>query len=200
MKGIVFNLLEGVVSAQFGDDAWDDMLDGAGACGAYTAVGSYADGEFVRLLDATPQPAGRTDRERLRWFGRRAIPVLAARYPHFFSPHADTCSFLATLNDIIHPEVRKLYPGAEVPVFDFEAPADVENVVRLGYRSARRLCWLAEGFILGTADHYGQDVALHQACCMHDGADHCLIECVFDEASDAARAVGVRRAPASLNG
>ncbi|CEK14849.1 heme NO binding protein, partial [Chthonomonas calidirosea] len=29
MKGIVFNLLEDVVSNRFGDDTWDDILEDA---------------------------------------------------------------------------------------------------------------------------------------------------------------------------
>jgi hypothetical protein len=33
----------------------------------------------------------------------------------FFENVTATKSFLLTLNHIIHPEVRKLHPGAEVP-------------------------------------------------------------------------------------
>ncbi len=43
MKGIIFNLVEDVVTQENGPDAWDDLLDAAHVDGAYTAVGSYDD-------------------------------------------------------------------------------------------------------------------------------------------------------------
>lgn len=185
MKGIVFNLLEGVVTAEFGEDGWDDLLEAAGASGAYTAVGNYPDDDFVRLLKVLPPEAGETAADQLRWFGRRAMPMLAGRYDLFFRPHADTRSFLLTLNDIIHPEVRKLYPGADVPSFDFDdSPDGQPGTLVIGYRSGRRLCGLAEGFVLGAADHFGQHVTVTQTQCMHRGADRCLLECTFDELDD----------------
>lgn len=183
VKGILFNLLEAVVTAEFGEDAWDDTLDAAGVIGAYTAIGSYEDAEFLTLLGAMPTRGPSSAADQLRWFGRRAMPVLADRYAVFFAPHASTRAFLLTLNDIVHPEVRKLYPGADVPVFDFpRMGADGSDTVSMSYESARRLCWLAEGFVLGAGDHYGETVVIEQDECMHDGAARCLIRCTFSEA------------------
>ncbi len=85
--------------------------------------------------------------------------------------------FLLTLNDIIHPEVRKLYPDADVPVFDFSHEG--ESTLVVGYRSARRLCFLAEGFIEGASSHFGQHVTIEQRLCMHDGNDRCDLVCTF---------------------
>ena len=103
--------------------------------------------------------------------------MLAERYPHFFTPHADARSFVLTLNDIIHPEVRKLYPGADVPVFDFQ---DVgPNTIVITYRSARRLCGLALGFIDGTAVHFGEKVDIEHPVCLLRGDDRCVLECTF---------------------
>ena len=174
MKGIIFNLLEGVTTAQCGEDTWDDVLEQAAVEGAYTAIGSYPDGEFMALLASVPMAELDTS-ERLRWFGRGAMPTLYGRYPMFFDAHSSTRPFLLTLNDVIHAEVRKLYPGATVPVFDFaDDPAD-PDVLLLGYRSPRRLCMLAEGFVLGAADFFGEDVRISQDVCMLSGADHCQL-------------------------
>ncbi len=82
-----------------------------------------------------------------------------------------------TLNDIIHPEVRKLYPDADVPEFEFSGRDD--STLTIGYRSRRRLCELAEGFIEGAADHFGESVALEQPRCMLRGDDDCVISCRF---------------------
>jgi hypothetical protein len=173
MKGIVFNLLEEVVTEAYGADAWDSLLDAAGLDGAYTSLGSYADEEVVRLVTVASETLKQPPDEILRWFGRRAIPLLAQRYPGFFAPHKDTRSFLLTLNHIIHAEVRKLYPGAATPVFDFDR-SDAATW-RIGYNSERKMCALAHGFMLGAADHFGEtlDISHQEAECMHHGAAKC---------------------------
>ena len=179
MKGIIFNLLEEVVATHFGETAWDGMLERAGVDGAYTSLGNYADEDFGRLLDALAKRRGTPARDTLRWFGHQAMPFLAERYPEFFTAHTGLRPFLLSLNDVIHAEVRKLYPGAAVPVFGFEVPTptDAGDGLIIRYRSKRRLCPLAEGFITGAADYFRQPVTLSQRTCMLDGAEECVIAC-----------------------
>lgn len=172
MKGIVFNLLEEVVSNSYGDAAWDHLLDAAGLDGAYTSLGSYSDDEIFALVKVASDTLALPQDDVLRWFGRQAMPLLAARYPAFFANHADPRSFLLTLNSIIHPEVRKLYPGAQTPVFDFDT--SLSDLLAIGYNSPRRLCALAEGFMQGAAEYYGQRADIVQTECMHHGAERCL--------------------------
>lgn len=180
MKGIIFNLVEEVVTDRYGEDAWDDLLTAAGLDGAYTSLGSYPDDELFRLVAAAADHLGLPPDVVVRTLGEAAIPLLADRYPPFFAGHTSTKSFLLTLNDIIHPEVRKLYPGAQVPSFGFEeSPADT---VLMRYRSERKLCALAEGFVLGAAAHYGERAEIEQLECMHRGDDDCLLRCVFSPA------------------
>jgi hypothetical protein len=183
MKGIIFNLLEEVVTTHMGELVWDGMLESGGAEGAYTSLGSYPDEEFARLLGALARQSGKSDREALKWFGQRAMPVLAERYPEFFRPHAGVRSFLLSLNDVIHAEVRKLYPGAQVPMFQFETPAGVgvHDTLLMHYRSKRRLCLLAEGFIAGASDHFEEQVTVTQSSCMLDGAAECVLVCRFQK-------------------
>lgn len=181
MKGIVFNLLEEVVSTQLGEDAWDEVLEAAAAEGAYTSLGNYPDEEFSRLIAAVSERTGRNCREALKWYGHRSMPYLAQRYPEFFSTHRSLRSFLLSLNDVIHAEVRKLYPGAEVPIFEFETPAGAaaHDTLIIHYRSKRQLCQLAEGFIAGASDHYREQVVVTQPSCMLEGADVCQLVCRF---------------------
>lgn len=187
MKGIIFNLLEEVASKEFGEDAWDDVLERAGLEGSYTSLGNYGDEEFVALLGALPQIEGSSDTELVRWFGRSAIPLLVERYPIFFEAEC-TRAFLLTLNNIIHPEVRKLYPGADVPVFEFDGAAEgsADDQLELGYRSPRQLCLLAEGFIQGAALHFGEVAHIMQRTCMLRGDERCAIVCRFESSTDLA--------------
>jgi hypothetical protein len=172
MKGIVFNLLQDVVSTAHGEAAWDLLLDKADLDGAYTSLGSYSDDDIFALVRVASEVLGIPQADVLRWFGRQAMPLLAARFPSFFDTHARARDFLLTLNGMIHPEVRKLYPGAQTPVFDFDTSNAGELVI--GYNSPRRLCALAEGFMHGAADYYGEALAIDQSRCMHDGAERCV--------------------------
>jgi hypothetical protein len=103
--------------------------------------------------------------------------MLARSYPDFFTPHTSAKAFVASLNDIIHPEVRKLHPGADVPDFETE-DRGAEGLV-LGYASPRRLCAFAEGLVEGAAAFYGEVVTISQTACMHRGDARCLLRVVF---------------------
>lgn len=180
MKGIIFNLAEEVVIREHGDDLWDAVLEGARVSGSYTSLGSYPDADLMAIAASAARLLGTEPRAVLRHVAEGAIPLLAARYPHFFTPHVDAQSFVLTLNDIIHPEVRKLYPGADVPSFSYDVHGD--DAVTLRYESERRLCMLAEGFITGAATHYGQQVEMGHHRCLLEGDDACLLRCEFRRA------------------
>jgi hypothetical protein len=181
MKGIVFNLLEEVVTAEHGESTWDALLVAAGVTGAYSSLGNYPDEELGRIVGAASRALGTPPHDVVRWFGRRAIPLLTRSHPAFFAPHRRTLDFLLTLNTIIHPEVRKIHADAVVPEFEFETPEP--GVLRIGYRSPRRLCALAEGFIEGAADHYAEVVTIEQPTCMLRGDEGCTLVVRFARAS-----------------
>ena len=184
MKGIVFQLLHRVVAAEYGEPTWDAVLTEAGADGAYTSLGSYDDAELGRIVGASSRQLGLPADDVVRWFGRRAMPLLAEHYPKVFAPHTDARAFVLTLNAIIHPEVRKMYPGADVPDFDFDTSSPDELLMI--YRSKRRMCAFAEGLLQGSADHYGQRASIVQPKCMHRGDPCCELRIQFLPAEGAA--------------
>ncbi|MBY0521029.1 MAG: heme NO-binding domain-containing protein [Sphingomonas sp.] len=173
MKGVIFNLLEEAVVSQFGDATWDDLLDAAEVEGAYTSLGSYPDSEIMALVAAASERLELSPAAILRWFGKSAIPSLATHYPDFFAVPGNVRNFLLSVNTIIHPEVRKLYSGAGCPHFQFEQRASGDLII--GYSSPRKLCALAEGFIDGAADHFGEAVSVTHRGCMHDGSAECSL-------------------------
>ena len=173
MKGIIFNLVEEVVANDHGPDAWDDILAAAGVEGAYTAVGSYSDDALLAIVRAAATATGASEDDILRHVGRYSIPPLAQRYPEFFTLHRGLRTFLPSLNSVIHPEVRKLYPGAQPPHFTITDDAD--GGILMEYHSQRSMCRLAEGLTLGAADHYGEPVTVTHPQCTREGASHCLL-------------------------
>lgn len=174
MKGVVFNLLETVVSRAHGAEVWDDLLDVAGARGAYTSLGNYDDAELEALVAAAAERLSLDRDAVLRWFGQQAIPVLADLYPELFTAHASARPFVSGVNDVIHAEVRKLYPGAVCPHFGIRERPD--GRLSMNYQSARRMCALAQGFVEGAAAWYCEAVDVEHAACVSHG-DPC---CEFD--------------------
>lgn len=176
MKGIIFNLLEELVSETQGDDAWEALLELSQASGVYTSLGSYPDAELIALVDAAATINSTGADEVLRWFGRAALPKLAAHYPEFFTTAPSARDFILSINTIIHPEVRKLYSGAGCPQFHFSIEND-DLIV--GYNSARRMCALAHGFLEGVGDHYHQVLDVTHRGCMHNGDASCRLAVGF---------------------
>lgn len=174
MKGVVFNLLEAVVERRFGPDAWDELLAGAGLDGAYASIASYDDAEFAVLLAGMEARLGLSRGAALRWFGESAMPLLKERYPALFAPHNSSRGFVLSVNNVIHPEVRKTYAGAACPMFGFREEAD--GTVCVAYGSSRRMCDLAEGFVRGAASLFCEEVEVTHKSCMNHGAEKCLME------------------------
>ena len=181
MKGIVFNLLEECVSRTHGEDTWDLLLQKAGLEGAFTSLGTYPDEQLYALVAAAAEALKVPPQGVIRWFAVEAAGLFAERFPEFFSPHKTTRSFLMTLNGIIHPEVRKLYPGADVPNFTFEDQAD--GRLSIVYHSHRKLCALAEGLIEGSAKQFGEKVTIEQPVCVQRGDPECILVVGFSAAS-----------------
>lgn len=177
MKGIIFNLLEECVSDAHGPETWDALLDATGLDGVFTSLGNYPDEDLLKLVDAASTALQLPPSTIVRWFGVQALPRLAEKYPAFFEKHDATRPFILTLNAIIHPEVRKVYPGAHPPTFDFDTSSP--SVLVMTYYSQRKLCALAEGFVEGAARHYGEKVEMAHPLCMHRGDDKCRMEFSF---------------------
>lgn len=176
MKGLAYNTLAQLVARDHGEDAWDDILDRAGLDGAYTSLGSYPDEDLLRLVAAASEHLDTPADDIVRWFGREAFPIFAEIQGGLRERHTTTRSFVLTLNDVIHPQVRKLYPGADVPEFAFDTSSDV---LVMDYRSRRRLCTFAEGLLEGSATYFGERVAIKQPRCMNRGDEKCLLELRF---------------------
>ena len=173
MKGIIFNVAEATVSDEFGEDAWDDLLDAAGLDGAYTALGDYPVEQLVALVTAASDKLALPPADVVRFIGRRGFSILIDKYPDMAVGHSSARSFVLSLNEVIHPEVRKLYPGADVPTFEYQDSG--EGVLEIEYVSKRQLCHFAEGLILGCADYFEESIEISQPVCQHDGAISCVL-------------------------
>ena len=177
MKGIVFDLLNEMVEERFGFEAWQTLLDATGLDGIYVATETYPDEQLVQLVCAAEQATGILASDLTKAFGEFMMPHFAEQYPVFFENQTNMKSFLLTVDQVIHVEVRKLYPEAGLPAFEYEDLAD--DKLTMSYRSPRKMCRLAEGLLAGAANHFQQSYELEHETCMHTGSDHCLLEITF---------------------
>lgn len=162
MKGIVFTEFVDMVEAQFSADMVDDILDDAAPAsgGAYTAVGTYDHAELVSLVVALSQRTGVAVPDLVRAFGLHMFGRFYAGYPAFFEGMTSAVQFLAGIEDVIHAEVLKLYPDAQLPRFECTLLPDGLAMV---YRSPRHFDDLALGLIEGAVAHWGGGYTITRA-------------------------------------
>jgi hypothetical protein len=160
VKGIVFCEFIGMVEECFSLEMADRIIAASNLAtgGAYTSIGTYDHREIVELIGNLSAATGIPDAELTRRFGEHLCQRFALLYPAFFSEHGTSFSFLASVDDKIHVEAKKLYPDAELPAFDHHFP-DASSMV-LVYRSKRPFADLVEGLIRGCIGHYHETIGL----------------------------------------
>jgi hypothetical protein len=160
MKGVVFTEFLEMVETRFDPELADRIIQAAHvpSAGAYTAVGSYDHGEMwslvAELSKATEIPAP----DLLRAFGQYLFGRFVLSYPRLFEGVRSCFDFLEGLDGVIHVEVRKLYPDAEVPHFEVLERSATRMV--LLYESARHFADLAEGLMHGCGAHFGERLTI----------------------------------------
>ncbi|MBL8341521.1 MAG: heme NO-binding domain-containing protein [Rubrivivax sp.] len=160
MKGVVFTQFLEFVASRFGEDTVDDIIE---ACalqsgGAYTSVGTYSHEEMHALAGALAERCGLPAAELVRDFGHHLAGSFEHGHPEFFRRSGSYFDVLASVEEHIHVEVRKLYPDAELPTFTVVERSATRMV--MDYRSPRRLGALAEGLLRGSARHFGVEAAV----------------------------------------
>lgn len=165
------NLLADMVETVLGIEEWNAVLAENGLDGIYTSTALYDDEELMGLVATISRRNEIPVNDLVFAFGEFMFPQFYERYPQLIDPSPDLLTFLSTIDNVIHVEVKKLYPQAITPDFKHEQGDD--NTLMLEYRSDRKLCQLAEGLISGAAKHYDEAYTLAHSPCMHEGADHC---------------------------
>lgn len=156
MKGVVFTEFLEMVEDRFSPAMADDIIQDADlpSGGAYTAVGTYPHSEMVSMVVALSQRSGLAVRDLLLTFGEHLFGRFAHGYPAFFVQQTNAFDFLAGIEHVIHAEVLKLYPDAQLPRFTVEEHTPQRLI--LLYDSPRHFEDLAEGLMRGCMAHFGE--------------------------------------------
>ncbi|CAN7553117.1 heme NO-binding domain-containing protein [Pseudoduganella sp. LjRoot289] len=172
MKGVVFTEFMELVEARMGLDMLDRIITEADLPndGAYTAVGTYDHAELVRLVMALSNATGMAVPALVHLFGQHLFQRFSVAYPALFADAGNVFDFLSRIDKVIHVEVRKLYPDAELPSLPCERPAPGELV--LLYSSPRGFADLAAGLIDGCIAHFGETIAVTRTDLAKEGNLH----------------------------
>ena len=160
MKGMIFTEFLELVERTYSPEMADDLIDASNlpSGGAYTSVGNYDHREMVALIMALHRRTDRPVDELLHWFGLNLFTALATGFPVFFEDKSHPFDVLSGIETVIHTEVRKLYPDAELPEFTVHRPAP--DTLQLDYRSPRCMDDMAHGLIDGCLAHFHRSVSL----------------------------------------
>jgi hypothetical protein len=167
MKGIIMRSFVDFVEETYGPQLADIVLslDDLSAKGAYTNVGYYPASDFVAMATAVSETTDTPFARLIFDFGRDLYLRLHQRHTEMLLTYSSPIEMLASLESVIHVEVRKLYTDTELPRFEVKA-RDANRSLTLLYRSSRPFADLAEGLIAGCLDQFG--LADHSSVERHD--------------------------------
>lgn len=162
MKGIVFTEFIEMVEDKFSFDIADQIIEDADleSGGVYTAVGNYDHGEMLQLVGNLSEQTNVCPAMLVHTYGEHLFGQLAKLYPNFFETVDNALEFLASVDQYIHVEVRKLYPDAELPDFQYEDITE-DSMVML-YKSSRPFADLAEGMIKSCIEHFKEKISVER--------------------------------------
>ncbi|MBL85839.1 MAG: hypothetical protein CMO82_04185 [Winogradskyella sp.] len=155
MKGIVFTEFLELVEEKFGLAMVDKIITQSTleSGGAYTAVGTYNFSEMLQLISHLSENTDISVDNLLMVFAEHFFKALIKSHPNLVAHYKDPMNLLASIEDHIHFEVKKIYPDAQLPSFELEEKTDDKMVMI--YKSDKALYMLGKGLMLETFKLFG---------------------------------------------
>ncbi|MCW5518594.1 heme NO-binding domain-containing protein [Aureitalea sp. L0-47] len=154
MKGIIFTEFLDLVETKFGIEMVDKIISQSEleSGGVYTSVGTYDFGEMLQLVTHLSNNTDIAPDDLLLVYGEHLFSALRKSYPELIESYKNPLDLLASIENHIHIEVRKIYPDAELPTF--EVLERTEDKLVLLYKSSRALYSLGLGLMQETFAHF----------------------------------------------
>lgn len=181
MKGIIFNLLESYIEKNFDDDIVETIFDENDLITKepFVGPGTYPDEDLYLLIDKTSKYANKEKNAILFDLGKHMLHKVLLKYPEFTKNISHPKDFILSVDQVIHVEVKKLYPDATTPGFIYKEISN--DKLEMTYLSNRKFCFLAEGLLEGTKEYFGKKFTYKQTQCKLHCGDRCLFEIIFHE-------------------
>ena len=157
MKGIVFTGFLDMVEKKFGIEVVDHIITESKlqSEGVYTSVGTYDFVEMQSLLVNLSKKVAIPLDDLIYNYGLYFFDTLVNIHPGIFALYKDPIELLSSIENHIHVQVRKLYPGAELPTFKIIKKH--EDELEILYFSERAMYMFAKALMEKTFEHYDQD-------------------------------------------
>jgi hypothetical protein len=161
MKGIVFTEFLEMIEQNFGLALCDHLIESSElpSKGIYTSVGTYDPSELITMIQLLSDKKNIPCSDLVKSFGHHLYQAFKKNYAYFFEQDMDALAFLPRVHDVIHVEVKKLYPDAALPEFSYKTLGQGLEMI---YRSKLGMADLAEGLIQATLDDDPKDFVLYR--------------------------------------
>lgn len=173
MRGVVVAGLKDFVEKNHSLAEWNKLLELSGKPDLLVIVAQhYNDEDVMHLVNTASEHFNVPLTDLVETFGKHLFSVLCNYYSFIVDDINSFPQLLHSLDDVIHPQVKKLHPDSIVPLFEVK---DTDNGWNVTYQSERKLCPLALGLLHGAAEHYGIAIKMTHDHCMFHGEQECII-------------------------
>ena len=171
MKGIVFTEFLDLVEDKFGLEMVDKIIESSNleSNGIYTSIGTYKFSEMLQLLQHLSANTNISIDDLLLVYAEHFFSVLETSYPGLIATYKDPIEMLASIENHIHVEVRKIYPDAELPSFLVLEKTD--NSLIMIYKSSRAMHYFGLGLMNKTFEHFNTSATIDLEKMKEDGTE-----------------------------
>lgn len=160
MKGIVFTEFLEMVEEKFGLETVDYIINSSElkSDGCYTAVGTYDFFEMQQLLVHLSEVSKIPVNDLIYTYGLYFFKTLTAHHSDIFKYYDSPIKMVASIENHIHIQVKKIYPEAQLPTFQIIDQA--KNKLSLIYKSERAMFMFAKALMEKTFEYYKENVEI----------------------------------------
>ncbi len=171
MKGIVFTEFLELVEDKFGLEMVDYIITESDleSEGVYTSIGTYSFSEMLQLLKHLSSKTDLTIDQLLLTYGEHFFSVIEDSYPGLLATYQDPIDMISSIENHIHVEVRKIYPGAELPTFTV-VERTTDKLI-LDYTSSRAMHHFGLGLMNKTFEHFNSKAVIELEKIKADGTE-----------------------------
>lgn len=171
MKGIVFTEFLDLVEERFGLEMVDAIISQSKleSKGVYTSIGTYSFSELLQLLQNLQTKTGISIDNLLLIYGEHFFSVIETNYKDLLSSYNDPIEMLASIENHIHVEVRKIYTDAELPTFIIKEKT--KKTLILIYKSSRSMHHFGLGLMNKTFEHFNSKATIVLEKIKKDGTE-----------------------------
>ena len=171
MKGIVFTEFLDLVEERFGLEMVDAIISQSKleSKGVYTSIGTYSFSELLQLLQNLKIQTGISIDNLLLIYGEHFFSVIETNYKDLLSSYNDPIEMLASIENHIHVEVRKIYNDAELPTFIIKEKT--KKTLILIYKSSRSMHHFGLGLMNKTFEYFNSKATIVLEKIKKDGTE-----------------------------